>query len=205
VTVHGDAGLAGLRHAGAAIVCAAAGGVHLVVTAAVAPQAAVVAPVRPGRPIAGPRLAREHQAHSRGYGGVYNDPRLQANIEQTVDAVSRLSERPDQHYKVTMLIFAVGQCLALPTGQIYVTRGLVALANDESELASVLGPRDGPRHRAARRGSARKKPRKPISPAAPSPTSSPIRKSARWRWRNQCSSGELSAFVAGIRGTMRSA
>jgi len=27
---------------------------------------------------------------------------------------------------------------ALPTGQLYVTRGLVALANDESELASVL-------------------------------------------------------------------
>ena len=27
---------------------------------------------------------------------------------------------------------------ALPTGQLYVTRGLIALANDDSELASVL-------------------------------------------------------------------
>ena len=48
------------------------------------------------------------------------------------------SEKPDQHYKVTMLNSQSINAFALQTGQLNVTRGLVALANDESELASVL-------------------------------------------------------------------
>jgi predicted Zn-dependent protease len=59
-------------------------------------------------------------------------------IEQTVERLVTASERPDLHYKVTMLNSQSINAFALPTGQLYVTRGLVALANDESELASVL-------------------------------------------------------------------
>src|SRR5262249_12514054 len=66
------------------------------------------------------------------------DPRLQGMIEQTVERLVAASERPDLHYKVTMLNSQSVNAFALPTGQLYVTRGLVALANDESELASVL-------------------------------------------------------------------
>ena len=48
------------------------------------------------------------------------------------------SARPDQSYKVTILNSGAVNAFALPTGQLYVTRGLIALANDTSELSSVL-------------------------------------------------------------------
>jgi predicted Zn-dependent protease len=68
------------------------------------------------------------------------------------------SERPDVRYKVTMLNSQSINAFALPTGQLYVTRGLVALANDESELASVLAHEMGhvlARHAAIREEQAR--------------------------------------------------
>ena len=85
-----------------------------------------------------PAALREHQRILAVYGGVYNDPRLQAMIEQTVERLVAASERPELHYRVTMLNSQSINAFALPTGQLYVTRGLIALANDESELASVL-------------------------------------------------------------------
>jgi predicted Zn-dependent protease len=48
------------------------------------------------------------------------------------------SDRPDQAYKVTILNSGAVNAFALPTGQLYVTRGLIALASDTSELSSVL-------------------------------------------------------------------
>ncbi len=85
-----------------------------------------------------PAVLREHQRILAAYGGVYNDPRLQAMTEQTVERLVAASERPDLHYRVTMLNSPSVNAFALPTGQLYVTRGLIALANDDSELASVL-------------------------------------------------------------------
>ena len=57
---------------------------------------------------------------------------------QTVDKLVAASERPDQRYRVTILNSPAINAFALPSGQLYVTRGLIALANDTSELASVL-------------------------------------------------------------------
>ena len=85
-----------------------------------------------------PAVLREHQRILAAYGGVYNDARLQPMIEQLVEKLVAASERPDLHYKVTILNSKSINAFALPTGQLYVTRGLIALANDESELASVL-------------------------------------------------------------------
>jgi len=105
----------------------------------IAPQAAVTpTPAKPAEAEMAPAVLREHQRILAAYGGVYNDPKLQAILEQTVDRLVAASEKPDQHYKVTMLNSQSINAFALPTGQIYVTRGLIALANDESELASVL-------------------------------------------------------------------
>ncbi|HTP92877.1 MAG TPA: M48 family metalloprotease [Xanthobacteraceae bacterium] len=85
-----------------------------------------------------PAVLHEHQRILAAYGGVYNDPRLQAMIERTVERLVAASEKPDQHYRVTMLNSQSINAFALPTGQLYVTRGLIALADDESEVASVL-------------------------------------------------------------------
>jgi predicted Zn-dependent protease len=101
-------------------------------------SAATPAPAKPAESDMAPAVLREHQRILAAYGGVYNDPKLQAMLEQTVERLVAASEKPDQHYKVTMLNSQSINAFALPTGQIYVTRGLIALANDESELASVL-------------------------------------------------------------------
>ena len=102
------------------------------------PQASLSAPAKQAEAPVAPDVLREHQRILATYGGVYNDPRLQAVIEQTVERLVAASEKPDLHYKVTMLNSQSVNAFALPSGQLYVTRGLIALANDDSELASVL-------------------------------------------------------------------
>jgi predicted Zn-dependent protease len=63
---------------------------------------------------------------------------LHALISRTVQRLVTASERPDLNYRVTLLNSPAVNAFALPSGDLYVTRGLAALANDESELASVL-------------------------------------------------------------------
>src|SRR5262249_42648205 len=82
--------------------------------------------------------AREHQRILAAYGGAYHDARLEALITHTVERLVAASEKPDLRYKVTILNSPPANAFALATGQLYVTRGLLALANDTSELASVL-------------------------------------------------------------------
>ncbi|TXJ14060.1 MAG: Zn-dependent protease [Afipia sp.] len=96
-------------------------------------------PVKPNKPAAQtPATEREHSRILSSYGGSYDDPRLEALITKTVDRLVAASERPDLAYKVTILNSGAVNAFALPTGQLYVTRGLIALASDTSELSSVL-------------------------------------------------------------------
>ncbi len=85
-----------------------------------------------------PANLREHQRILAAYGGEYESPRLEALLAQTVDKLVAASERPDLKYQVVVLNSPAINAFALPAGQLYVTRGLLALANDTSELASVL-------------------------------------------------------------------
>jgi predicted Zn-dependent protease len=81
---------------------------------------------------------REHNRILAAYGGAYDDAKLSALITRVVDRLVAASERPDLKYKVTILNSPSVNAFALPSGNLYVTRGLLALANDNSELASVL-------------------------------------------------------------------
>ena len=85
-----------------------------------------------------PAAEREHQRILASYGGVYEDAGLQDEIGKLVDRLVAASERPSLKYKVTILNSPAINAFALPNGRLYVTRGLIALANDRSELASVL-------------------------------------------------------------------
>jgi predicted Zn-dependent protease len=96
-----------------------------------APQQAQAAPVAK-------EGAREHQRILAAYNGAYEDEKLQELLETTASRLIAASERPDLQYRVTMLNSASVNAFALPSGNLYVTRGLIALANDSSELASVL-------------------------------------------------------------------
>jgi predicted Zn-dependent protease len=103
---------------------------------AVAPPAA---PAKPNRTVATtPASEREHDRILTSYGGIYDDPKLESLVGKTVDRLVAASDRPDQPYKVTILNSGAVNAFALPTGQLYVTRGLIALASDTSELSSVL-------------------------------------------------------------------
>jgi predicted Zn-dependent protease len=94
---------------------------------------------KPSRTVAqSPAAEKEHERILSSYGGAYDDPKLEALIGKTVDRLVAASDRPDQAYKVTILNSGAVNAFALPTGQLYVTRGLIALACDTSELSSVL-------------------------------------------------------------------
>jgi predicted Zn-dependent protease len=101
---------------------------------------------------------RENARILASYGGIYDSPKLQTLIEKTVARLVAASERPDLSYQVFILNSPAINAFALPNGRIYVTRGLIALANDEAELASVLAHEMGhvvARHAAIREEQAR--------------------------------------------------
>jgi len=87
---------------------------------------------------ANPAEEREHLRILASYGGIYENAKLQTEIAKTVDRLVAASERPDLKYKVTILNSPAINAFALPNGHLYITRGLIALANDKAELASVL-------------------------------------------------------------------
>jgi predicted Zn-dependent protease len=97
-------------------------------------------PAKPPKPavVQTPAAEKEHERILASYGGAYDDPRLESLITKTVDRLVAASERPDLAYKVTILNSGAVNAFALPTGQLYVTRGLIALASDTSEISSVL-------------------------------------------------------------------
>lgn len=127
----------GFRMAGRLVCAALAGGL-----AACSSLINVDRPIGMPDPVkqeeAAPPQNREHRRILAAYGGGYADPRLEALIAGMVDQLVAASERPEQRYKVTILNSPAINAFALPTGQLYVTRGLLGLANDKAELASVL-------------------------------------------------------------------
>ncbi len=69
---------------------------------------------------------------------VYNDPALTAYIEDIGARVAAHSSRTDVEYHFTVLHSDVVNAFAAPGGFIYVTTGLLAMADDEAEVACVL-------------------------------------------------------------------
>src|ERR1043166_3949875 len=71
-------------------------------------------------------------------GGIYQDAQLQGLVSDIVERLAASSDRPDLRYHVVILNSPAVNAFSLPSGRLYVTRGLIALANDASELAGVL-------------------------------------------------------------------
>lgn len=82
--------------------------------------------------------ARENPRIIAEYGGVYSDPDVEALLGEIVGELVQASDDPTRRYRITVLNSPVANAFALPGGYLYVTRGLLALANDRSELAAVL-------------------------------------------------------------------
>ena len=74
------------------------------------------------------------------FGGAYSGPQAAYvnRVGQNIAVQSGLSRSPSD-FTVTLLNSPVNNAFAIPGGYIYVTRQLMALMNDEAELAGVLG------------------------------------------------------------------
>ncbi|MGL5115052.1 MAG: M48 family metalloprotease [Beijerinckiaceae bacterium] len=103
------------------------------------------APTQVSLPAAPPRAsaldavsAREHQRLVAAFGGEYRAPRAQALVAGIVERLRQATERPSEQYRVTLLNSTTVNAFALPNGNIYLTRGLIVLANDTAEIASVI-------------------------------------------------------------------
>lgn len=82
--------------------------------------------------------AREHPRILASYGGEYKDVKTERLVARIAGALTSVSENPQQSYRITILNSPAINAFALPGGYLYVTRGLLALANDASEVAAVL-------------------------------------------------------------------
>lgn len=71
--------------------------------------------------------------------GRYEDAALQQYVEQIGLQLAHASHRPNLPWRFTVVNVPVVNAMALPGGQIYVTRGILAYLGDEAELAGVLG------------------------------------------------------------------
>ena len=82
--------------------------------------------------------AREHPRIVASYGGEFSDPKVERQLARIVGALTLESENPKQTYRITILNSPAVNAFALPGGYLYITRGLLALANDSSEVAAVI-------------------------------------------------------------------
>jgi predicted Zn-dependent protease len=75
---------------------------------------------------------------ARNFGGLYANPEIERRLQSIIARLGPASERPDLRYSVAVLNSPSINAFALPDGQLFVTRGLLAVANDEAEIAAVL-------------------------------------------------------------------
>lgn len=102
-------------------------------------------PISADVPIAAPRVTgiespdtAENQKMIALFGGEYNYPSAKHFVDDMLVKLAKAGDNPAQPYTVTILNSPVVNAFALPPDKIYVTRGLLALANDASELAAVM-------------------------------------------------------------------
>lgn len=88
--------------------------------------------------VIGPDRDRDHIRLVSAFGGEGRAPQLERLLTDAVNRLVMATDRPDEAYQVTILNSPVVNAFALPNGRLYVTRGLLALANDTSEVAAVL-------------------------------------------------------------------
>lgn len=81
---------------------------------------------------------QEHPKLVEQFGGEYENPRLQRYVADTGKKLARGTEYQQFPYQFTLLNTPIVNAFALPGGYVYVSRGLLALASNEAEMAGVL-------------------------------------------------------------------
>ncbi len=86
-----------------------------------------------------PLTSRDHGRILTAFGGEYSAPGIERLATEVLDRLAAASDKPDQRYRLTVLNSPTINAFALPSGHLYITRGMLALINDMSEFAAVLG------------------------------------------------------------------
>jgi predicted Zn-dependent protease len=99
------------------------------------------------------QLGREVAVQVAEEMGLVESPGLSAYVAEIGGRLARHSPRRDVVYRFAVVDMMEPNAFALPGGYIYVSRGLLAIANSEAELANVIGHEIG--HVAARHSAQR--------------------------------------------------
>ncbi|WP_244395905.1 M48 family metalloprotease [Beijerinckia indica] len=104
-------------------------------------------PAATGVPVAAPRtiapespVSAEHKRMVAMFDGEYHHAAAEHYLNEVLVKLARAGAASDPNlpYRVTLLNSPTVNAFALPPNDLYVTRGLLALANDTSEVAAVM-------------------------------------------------------------------
>ena len=85
------------------------------------------------------RMGREnHPKIIKEFGGEYGTPELKRYVDGIGQLLAKTAERRDLKFTFTVLNSGIINAFATPGGYVYITRGLMALADNEAQLAGVL-------------------------------------------------------------------
>jgi predicted Zn-dependent protease len=102
------------------------------------PSADGIAPAAAPQTTGGALASPERKRLIDAFGGEYSAPATERFLNEMLARLAPASQTPSEPYRVTILDSPVVNAFALPSGDIFVTRGLLALANDGSEAAAVM-------------------------------------------------------------------
>lgn len=85
------------------------------------------------------RSKEVHPMLLQQFGGVYDDARLQAYVNDVGQRAAKASHRPELTYTFTVLDSEEINAFTTGGGYVYITRGIMNYLNSEAELAAVLG------------------------------------------------------------------
>ena len=80
----------------------------------------------------------EHKRMVALFGGEYKDAAVEHYLDGVLQKFAATGDLAGKTYHVTILNSPIVNAFALPSGDLFVTRGLLALANDGSEVAAVM-------------------------------------------------------------------
>jgi predicted Zn-dependent protease len=97
-----------------------------------------VVPQPTPRPASAERPNPERKRLIDAFGGVYSRPATQAYLDGVLAKLAPPSNGAGPAYHLTVLNSPIVNAFSLPSGDIFITRGLLALADDTAEIAAVM-------------------------------------------------------------------
>ncbi len=102
------------------------------------PKSASLVPSAAPRTTGGTPANTERKRLVELFGGEYSAPAAERYLNEILARLAPATQTPSEVYRVTILNSPIVNAFALPSGDIFVTRGLLALADDSAEIAAVM-------------------------------------------------------------------